>query len=270
MRHIDLATKLPEIFADVDGAALKERLVRAKRKLGRGGLVDPIKYTRKNGPNKWSPIKDKLTQTLGNKCWYTEVEVTGMPLHVDHFRPIFHYLWLAYEPENYRVSCHFANSSTFNPTQGCVGGKCEEFPLLQPRLRANDSAGLVNELPVILDPCIASDCKLVAFRSDGLPIVNPAFEHDQVSVSRVEQSKILLNLDHPDFNSKREQLCNNITADVNAFEELPLNSPSREVIRSRLKQRLSSKAPFSSAARYYLCLHREFDWVDSLLQEPAI
>ena len=36
--------------------------------------------------------------------------------------------------------------------------------------------------------------------------MNPAFAADPVAIERVSQSKILLDLDHPEFNSKREQL----------------------------------------------------------------
>lgn len=83
--------------------------------------------------------------------------------------------------------------------------------------------------------------------------------------TRLEESKILLNLDHPDFNSKREQLCNEIADDVQAYQELPEGTAARAIIRARLERRLAPHAPFSSAARYYLRLHRHLDWVESLL-----
>jgi hypothetical protein len=76
---------------------------------------------------------------------------------------------------------------------------------------------------------------------------------------------MLLNLDHPVFNSKREQLCNDIADDVKMFEELPAGAEGRETIIARLKGRLSAKAPFSSAARFYLRLHRNHEWVETLL-----
>ena len=79
---------------------------------------------------------------------------------------------------------------------------------------------------------------------------------------------MFLNLDHPDFNSKREQLYHYIAEDVNTYEALPADSPSRTTIRGRMEQRLAVNAPFSTAARYYLQLHRHLSWVEDLLRNP--
>ena len=84
---------------------------------------------------------------------------------------------------------------------------------------------------------------------------------------RVNESKLLLNLDHADFNSKREQLCHEIADDVRTHEDLPVNSAERATIRNRLAARLSAKAPFSTAARFYLKLHRHLDWVENILNQ---
>lgn len=102
------------------------------------------------------------------------------------------------------------------------------------------------ENPVILDPCRKEDCDLIAFHADGRPILNPAFAADPVAARRVEESKILLNLDHPDFNSKREQLYHDIVTDVSTYEELAANSPSRAAIVTRMEKRLEIKAAFST------------------------
>jgi hypothetical protein len=49
-----------------------------------------------------------------------------------------------------------------------------------------------------------------------------------------------LNLDHPDFNSKREQLYHDIAEDVKAHEALPEDSQSRIDIRVRMERRLAT------------------------------
>src|SRR5207245_1378979 len=113
------------------------------------------------------------------------------------------------------TGCSFANSP---------------FRLLPPGVRATTKGELANEQPVILDPCKAEDCALLAFHVDGRPIVNPAFAGNAVATERVEQSKILLNLDHSDFNAKREQLCNAIADDVRTHEALPADSAERVTI----------------------------------------
>lgn len=107
---------------------------------------------------------------------------------------------------------------------------------------------------------------LLAFQADGRPVLNPAYADDPIASRRVEESKVLLNLDHPDFNSKREQLYRHIGEDVKAHEALPEDSSSRVAIRVRMEKRLAANAPFSTAARYYLQVHRNLSWVEELLK----
>src|SRR5439155_26041191 len=147
------------------------------------------------------------------------------------------YWWLAFEAENYRIACAFANSPEHNKLHGCAGGKGNAFPLLGRGPRATGRNKQRIEKPVLLDPCDKGDCDLVAFQADGRPVLNPAYAADPVALRRVEESKILLNLDHPDFNSKREQLCIEIREDVTMHEELPAGAEGRASISKRLEAR---------------------------------
>ena len=124
------------------------------------------------------------------------------------------------------------------------------------------------ERPVILDPCSAADCELLAFQADGRPILNPTFAGDAIAKQRVDESKILLNLDHPAFNSKREQLCRDTADDVRIHEALPANSAERVTVRTRIERRLAPMAAFSTAARFYLSLHRNLTWVEEIINPP--
>lgn len=266
MRHIPLKDLITLIFADDDGVKHKKRLFNAHKKLLPKTPADRQIYIRDNGPNKWSPIKNKLTAILGKKCWYTEVELIGAPLTIDHYRPCIDYWWLAFNAENYRVSCPHSNSPEHNAAHGCAGGKGDLFPLLAPEILGTGKNRIRVERPVILDPCRQEDCNLLAFQADGRPILNPAYVADPIAARRVDESMILLNLDHPDFNSKREQLCRNIADDVTMYEDSAEGSTSRVIIHTRMEQRLSIKAEFSTAARYYLKLHRHLDWVEDLLK----
>lgn len=267
MRHIDLPTLLTQIFADDAGQHAKKCLERAHQKVTKKRTPKTRKkYVDDNGSGKWKAVKDRLTVQLGKKCWYTEVEFIGGSLAIDHFRPVCHYWWLAFDPDNYRVACPWANSPEHNARHGCAGGKGDNFPLLPAAApRATSKNQLANERPVILDPCSATDCDLLVFQPDGRPILNPVFAADSIAKQRVDESKILLNLDHPDFNTKREQLCNETADDVRTHEALPANSPQRGTIQTRVAARLSAKAPFSRAARNYLQLHRHLDWVEDIL-----
>ena len=107
----------------------------------------------------------------------------------------------------------------------------------------------LNYMPVILDPCKKEDCDLLAFQGDGRPVLNPAYADDPIARRRVEDSKVLLNLDHPDFNSKREQLYHDIAEDVNAYEALPVHQPllgSSSFRRSSVASCATSAAAWSS------------------------
>lgn len=265
MRYIPLTDLYMLLISEPEGARSRAQLFRSHLKLTVMPPADRQGYIRRNGPRKWSPIKNWMTNRFGKKCWYTEAELVGAPLAIDHFRPVCDYWWLAFDASNYRVACAYANSPEHNPLHGCAGGKGDAFPLLGNGLRAKGRNKLGLEKPVILDPCDKADCDLVAYQADGRPVLNPAHAADHIALRRVEESKILLNLDHPAFNSKREQLCNDIADDVHAYEQLPEGAAARATIEARLKGRLAASAPFSSAARYYLRLHRHHGWVEAIL-----
>lgn len=266
MRHIELSELLKTIFADENGKRAKKTLKKAHVRAARcSDASQRSRYIKNNGSEKWRLLKEMLADRIGNKCWYTEVELTGAPLHVDHFRPVEKYWWLAFEAENYRLACHWSNSERENSLYGRSGGKSNHFPLIDEAHRAKGKKGIRIEKPIILDPCDPNDCKLIAFQADGRPVINPTYETDPIAKRRVEESKILLNLDHPDFNSKREQLRNEIQSDVQVYEALHPNSSERDLIRDRLAARIEPDAPFSTAARYYLQHHRYLDWVEEIL-----
>ena len=265
MRHVPIQSLLQTIFSDVEGVKDKHRLERAHVTVTKKPAQDRKSYIDKNGTTKWSPLKDRFIAALGKKCWYTEAELVGAPLTIDHYRPICDYWFLAFNPDNFRVACPYANSPKHNEEHGCAGGKGDSFPLLDETKRAKVTGALNFEEPIILDPCNKDDCKLIAFQPDGRPVLHPAYANDRVAKKRVEESKILLNLDHPDFNTKREQLYNDIKSDIETYEELPEGSKPRDAIRNRMQRRISKTAPFSTAARHYLSTHRELDWVEGIL-----
>lgn len=265
MRYISINVLIKKVLSGAEGHRHKRRLAKA-HKVAKGKAEDlRKKYIDRYGSTKWSPMKSRMTALLGNKCWYTEAELVGADLTIDHYRPKCDYWWLAFDVRNYRVACPFANSPKHNAEHGCAGGKGDHFPLLG-KTRATRKNQLNNERPVILDPCNQEDCHLLAFQVDGRPILNPACSGDPIAARRVNESKLLLNLDHPDFNSKREQLYHVISDDVRTYEELNEGTVSRATIAERLRQRVALNAPFSTAARFYLQLYRNLDWVEELLQ----
>ena len=163
------------------------------------------------------------------------------------------------------MPCPYANSPEHNKNHGCAGGKGSNFPLLGAAGRATGKNKLRQERPTILDPCNKADCELLAFQADGRPILSPTFAADGVALNRVNVSKLLLNLDHSDFNSKREQLYHDIARDVSIYEQLPAGSEVRAQVFDRVAAKLKPTAQFCTAARQYLRFHRHLQWVDDLL-----
>jgi hypothetical protein len=265
MRYVPLTDLARQLFSGPEGNRRKKGLFQSHKKLAQMTPERRQKYLRGAGPQRWTPIKNWLVSRLGNKCWYTEAELVGAPLAIDHFRPKCDYWWLAFEAENYRLSCPYANSPAHNPLYGCAGGKGDHFPLLDPAQRARGKNRQRRERPLLLDPCDPRDCDLIAFQADGRPVLNPLYTEDPVARRRLEESKILLNLDHPAFNTQREQLRLEIEDDIRTYEELAEGAASRKAIHARLQRRLGAEAPFSSAARYYLRAHRDLPWVEALL-----
>lgn len=267
MRYVPIHSLLQTIFAEPAGNREKQRLDRAHVAAAQRPAEKRQTYIEKNGTAKWSPLKNRFTAELGKKCWYTEAELVGDSLTIDHYRPRCDYWFLAFSPENYRVACSYANSPNLNEEHGCAGGKGVDFPLFDETKKAKRPRTTKYEQPIILDPCNENDCKLIAFLPDGRPVLHPAYINDLVVRTRVEVSKILLNLDHPDFNTKREQLRKNIDRDVKSHENSLGDPEHQEDLRNNLAQKISKTAQFSIAARQYLSAHRYLDWVADLLNQ---
>lgn len=68
MRHIELELLIKRIFADAVGKKHQKRLVRAHKKLTTMAPRLRQAYLRRNGPNKWSPLKKRLIAVVGEKC----------------------------------------------------------------------------------------------------------------------------------------------------------------------------------------------------------
>ncbi len=249
MRYVPIQSLLQTFFADSEGEKDKRRLEQAHATVIDMPPANRKQYIDNNGTTKWSPLKNRFTAELGNKCWYTEAELVGGPLTIDHYRPKRDYWFLAFKAENYRVACPFANSPKHNVEYGCAGGKGDNFPLIDEKKKGTGLYSIRHEKPIILDPCNEDDCKLIAFLPDGHPVLHPDFAHDPIAKRRVETSKILLNLDHSDFNSQREQLRKAIDRDVKSHEISVADPDHQEDLRYSLAQRISKTAPFSIAAR---------------------
>lgn len=140
-----------------------------------------------------SVLKKDFRDFFHNKCWYTEVPLVGQDVHIDHFRPkaavkpfenfkYNHliqdkgYYWLANDPSNYRACCIYANRKTGG------GGKGNYFPLADDGVYQSEKDEN-NEHPMLLDPCVAEDVKLLSFLGNRVvPATDDELGKERVAV----------------------------------------------------------------------------------------
>lgn len=230
-----------------------------------------------NGNHHWSPVKQCLEAASNRKCWYTESKNPGCLNDVEHYRPkakviggnghVEHWYWfLTFNPMNYRLSCQLSNRLNNNSVLGTTGGKGEKFPLLPGSPRATDLNGLATEQPVILDPCNEDDTNLLEFQPDGRPVLSQRYSEDPVARDRVDQSKLLLNLDYPTFNEDRESLYNKIRHLVERGDGYIRDGISAITdVKNDLRELMNADAQYSKAAECYIRCFRDRAWVEELL-----
>jgi hypothetical protein len=242
------------------------------------GLSDADKADRaKNGNEDWRPIKIHLERASKRKCWYTESKNAGCLNDVEHFRPkgkihapkkgpLIHWYWfLAFNPINYRLSCQFANRRNHNELYGKSGGKGNHFPLMNNLPHAIDLAGLAQEEPVLLDPCIEADTNLLEFLPDGRPVISQRFSNDPDATKRVENSKLLLNLDFPTFNEDREELYNTIKEVIKDGDDNQGNDGVMTIVKRQLLRLMDRDSEYSKAAESYVRGFRDRNWVEDII-----
>ena len=205
------------------------------------------------------------------KCWYCEARQDRSDNTVDHFRPKSLYPWLAFKLNNFRYACTFCNSVRTNPDTGESGGKGDHFPLFVPP-RATNSAELLSEDFILLDPCRGTDPGLLDFREDGLPC---AKHPDQPRRrERAEQSIHYFHLDHPELVEARRQLALQIREWIDGadalFNEIDQGNTNTEHAFSRFAQSIcrvvGEEAEFSVFARRIVEGFRDREWVEDLLR----
>lgn len=198
-----------------------------------------------------SVLKKDFRDFFHNKCWYTEVPLVGQDVHIDHFRPkaavkpfenfkYNHliqdkgYYWLANDPSNYRACCIYANRKTGD------GGKGNYFPLADDGVYQSEKDEN-NEHPMLLDPCVAEDVKLLSFLGNR---VVPATD-DELGKERARVSASIYNLTDAYISNERGKIWASI-------EQLLTEYSSGDISKSscirQLRDAISPEAPFSACA----------------------
>lgn len=229
-----------------------------------------------NGKKTWAH-KDTLKAlraVVGNKCWYSEVYLDGADPNVDHFRPKGEvrevdaelqninrksegYWWLAFDPLNFRLASMHSNQRRTD--EDTDGGKWDYFPIRGARTPSRTPWRLIHEDVLALDPCSATDVKLLFFDPDGKPCAaNMAAPND---MARVKASIWLYHLDKIEIQNRRSDHVQDIRKDLDkadAFYKIWAPSSANPDIRSKnhfdekvseIKAKISDAAEFSRAKR---------------------
>jgi uncharacterized protein (TIGR02646 family) len=279
VRYIDLDLLLgdPQTQPIIDAAEAASQAVLAE--------VDPAERAALIDANRarWVAFRPEFQRVFGNKCWYVECRNPGTDDDIDHFRPKGRiaeapdhsgYWWQALNWRNFRLSCHRANRLRGNPETGETHGKGDHFPLLVEQDRCISPANdLALERPTLLDPTDPADPPLLTFDIDGRVAVSPTYEHDENSVKRVEDSRVYLHLDWPQFKEDRQALYRYVLTKVtdgdNAHSRfLNGEAGARESLKAVARDLLRltrDNEPYSRAAQAYISRFRDRGWVKAFV-----
>lgn len=227
----------------------------------------------------WRRLKSTLAQVSYGKCWYCESKEIRSDTAVDHFRPKNSvaecpnhdgYWWLAFEWQNYRLSCTYCNSRRVDQVNATTGGKQDHFPLVHEDKRAySPNDDLNHEEPELLDPTNPFDPGLLWFDPDGAAV--PKYS-DKASIPyrRAEKSRELYHLNHVNIQERRLEVCNRVRRLVEdgdkylqeclADAEVAKHGLTRTI--EVLREMIGKEAAYSSTARAMLLGYKDRDWID--------
>lgn len=235
----------------------------------------------------WREIKPAFRQLFHGKCWYTEAPQQGTDVDMDHFRPKKRvseligsstphcgYWWLAFSLGNFRYSCIIANRRRKDVESGKTGGKADHFPIIDESKRARaPECDLEDEQPVLLDPCKASDVRLLMFNDNGETI--PRFDEEvhPRSYLKAEKSIEFYHLNHDDFVKARIELRKDLDDHrknaARFYKKLENGDANHEAAFEKaisdIQKMISEKAPYSSFCKAYLDSYKHEEYFVGVL-----
>lgn len=220
----------------------------------------------------WRAADEALREASHDKCWYCETKQDRSDKPVDHFRPKNSvvedkthpgYTWLAFDWENFRLSCTFCNSKRRDLEGGTKGGKHDHFPILPPPDYARSAAD-PRERPKLLDPTDDADTKLLTFLANGFP--HPANDAPR-TVERVQASIKFYHLKQASLVRKRKRVAADIGRHVSRGDEAKTKNDdsSFRFHKMEIIKKVRARAEISAAARIYLGAYRDRPWVAEIL-----
>jgi hypothetical protein len=233
-------------------------------------LVEPQrgKFIDDNG-NKWSALKGELWRLGDLKCWYSEAKLQAQQGHVEHFRPkkkphglkgAKHegYWWRAFDWENFRVAHPTSNIRVTDYLTGVKAGKGAYFPLKDGSPRASNKAEERLERPVLLDPCVKLDCRLLSFDTEnGKPVPSFNEEDDAWKHQRAADTIDYYHLDEGTWNADRKDLIDEVARVcellIEAESATKRDADMCDELIDELVEFIDKHQPFTAAAKQIIC-----------------
>jgi len=123
LKRVRTDVAIDDNFRGVKRVLKEKELLENQRKIKRGEIEEHSFET-----NFWKKAKDQLKEETHDKCAYCEAP-TSMVAYgdVEHFRPKSKYWWLAYNYDNYLVSCQLCNQK-FKKAKFPIPGRMMKGP----------------------------------------------------------------------------------------------------------------------------------------------
>lgn len=221
----------------------------------------------------WSAIRHRLWVLGHFKCWYSEAKLLADEGEVEHFRPKKQvwkttpahggYWWRAFDWQNFRLAHPNVNKRKKDYSTEQVAGKGCYFPLRDEARRATRKLEEKHEEPVLLDPILRKDTRLLCFDStNGRPLARYKETDDPDGWRHLRATETIgyYHLDEGSWNADRadimmevQNICDNLleakaAGDIDKYEDC-LDQLSTYVgcwaeFTSAAKQAISEKLPF--------------------------
>lgn len=233
----------------------------------------------------WKDLKPHLEQLSANKCWYCESREKRSDRAVDHYRPKNNvagsdhdgYWWLAFSPDNYRLSCTYCNSRRKNREGNKIGGKGDLFPLWDETKRVcdeKDDSACKHEDPLLIDPCKRSDVELLWFDDDGRAVSKYSEKDRPHAFKKAEVSIDCYHLNEREIKEARLALYHSIKKLIKQgdyyFDDALSGEPNAENGLSetitQLEQMILPEAEFSAFAKSIISGFRSIgkEWLETV------
>lgn len=258
-RATDALDALRAEIAQAEAAAVAagQDISVARRKAISSGLKKPARMA------VWQDLNVCAAGIMKEKCWYSESKNPTADKNVDHFRPKNRvdddqhhegYWWLAFDWKNYRYVSQWCNQRRIDKRNATEGGKGDHFPLTPGKFRARlESDDPNQEEPLLIDPAVPDEWKLLSFRQDGHPI--PSRPKGTPEHERALLSIEVYHLHCFELVTERRTLAAQIKRIVESMESLRPIAPTNLAIRKELLERqkellraIKPEAEYSAAA----------------------